>query len=67
MILFALVLNVLNLIVLIINLVLVSITLVSPDPKCVGDILPTVIFLLSINILVGIATLTCSDKPWDYL
>lgn len=65
MILFALVLNVLNLIVLIINLVLVSITLV--DPTCMGDILPTVIFLLSINILVGIATLICSDKPWDYL
>ena len=57
----------LNLIVLIINLVLVTITLVSPDPKCVGDILPTVIFLLTINILVGIAMLIYSDKPWDDL
>lgn len=55
----------LNLIVLIINLVLVTITFVSPDPKCVGDILPTVIFLLFINILVGIAALICSDKPWE--
>lgn len=62
MILFALVLN---LIALIINLVLVSITLV--DPKCVGDILPTVIFLLSINILTGIAMLIYSDKPWEDL
>ena len=58
---------VLNLIVLIINLVLVAITLVSPDPKCVGDILPTVIFLLSINILTGIAMLIYSDKPWEDL
>lgn len=64
MILFALVLN---LIVLIINLVLVTITLVSPDPKYVGDILPTVMFLLGINILVGIAALIYSDKPWDDL
>ena len=62
MILFALVLN---LIALIINLVLVSITLANP--ACIDDILPTVIFLLSINILVGIAMLIYSDKPWEDL
>ena len=62
MILFALVLN---LIALIINLVLVSITLANP--ACIGDILPTVIFLLSINILTGIAMLIYSDKPWEDL
>lgn len=62
MILFTLVLN---LIVLIINLVLVAITLVNP--AYMSDILPTVIFLLSINILTGIAMLIYSDKPWEDL
>lgn len=56
---------VLNLIVLIINLVLVSITLANPT--YFDDTIPLVIMLLTFNTAFGILTLICSDKPWDDL
>ena len=57
--------HVINLILLIINLILVSITLANPT--YFDDTIPLVIMLLVFNTAFGILTLICSDKPWDDL
>ena len=55
----------LNLIALIFNLVFVS--MILANPTYFNDIISTIIFLLSINILIGIATLIYLDKFWKDL
>lgn len=57
--------HIFNLIFLILNLIMVSVTLANPT--YFNDVMPVVMFLLVINILFGILTLICSDKPWEDL
>ena len=57
--------HVINLILLIINLILVSITLANPT--YFDDTIPLVIMLLVVNVLFGILTLISVEKPWEDL
>ena len=60
-----LVAHVFNLMFLIINLVLVSITLANPT--YFDDTIPLVIMLLVVNVMLGIVALISAEKPWEDL